>query len=255
MANQSWSLSLSLSLPNREINLLLEHLAVRRRGEGAIRSRVARVVGVVEVESREKERERERGEGERSKGNEDFPEHSTHFSLYSRPTTQTSRLSTPLVETKSDTRKAKLLQMHKLPLSSSYSTPPRSRASYLAFLPLSLHPLLSFFPWRVLQGLLLLFHPPTSTLSIAKTSFRNLLFPFFLLPPHQCFNSPLPSTTYTLHATLSVSSPPFCGSFYEEGREFFFFFFFPSSPRPDPQRRIGGTDERSSDFRLFNSLN
>lgn len=61
----------------------------------------------------------ERGGGgrerRRSKGNEGFPEHSTHFSLPPRPTTQTSRLSTPLVETKSDTRKAKLLQMHKPP--------------------------------------------------------------------------------------------------------------------------------------------
>lgn len=141
------------------------------------------------------EREGEEGrERRRSKGNEGFPEHSTHFSLPPRPTTQTSRLSTPLVETKSDTRKAKLLQMHKPPpLIPPLLVPGHS-------LPLSLS-----FPRASSKACSFFTHSHSQPFPSRKR--RSAIYSFLSSPPsHECFNSPLSST---LHPALSVSSPLF----------------------------------------------
>ena len=165
------------------------------------------VLEVTEVESIERKERDGRG-----KGNEGFPEHSTHFSLSLSlsPRGQQHRpLDSRRHSWKRNLIREKLNSFKCTSPPSSYSTPPRSRA-FPTFLSLSLS-FSSFILSRALEGLLL-FHPP-STLSIAKTSFCNLLFPFL---SHQCFNSPLCSTTHNRDSLPSSSLPFFlpllCGS-------------------------------------------
>lgn len=122
--------------------------------------------------------------------------------------------STPLVETKSDTRKAKLLQMHKPFSIRLLSTLSRL---YRCFpLRLLTPPFHSKFatPWASFSFSAASFDScsfqlPTythcqSTLFIAKTSFRNPLFLFFFL---LVLSSPLP-------LSLALSLPPFLLSFF-----------------------------------------
>lgn len=175
------------------------------------------------------EREGEEGrERRRSKGNEGFPEHSTHFSLPPRPTTQTSRLSTPLVETKSDTRKAKLLQMHKPPpLIPPLLVPGHS-------LPLSLS-----FPRASSKACSFFTHSHSQPFPSRKR--RSAIYSFL--------SSPLTSVSTLLSLRLSIlpsrflrPSSPLRGLSGE---------FVPRLSDLHPRE----TDERSFDFRLFNSLN